>query len=238
MKSYKPGVNTDKQRGFTLVELLVVIAIIALLMAMLLPALELAKEQARMLTCRNKLRQYGLVETMYLADNDGRFPNAWYWLFSTGGNFERQDEPDGPLWPYIRDKKVNLCKSFRAFGLTMGYNPVYSYSANGYLGEAGYFGSRAAYTESEVRRQPAKVFTFSEENLWTISGLSGYTLNDNGLYIDPPPGTRDCFATYHRAPDRDYDKGSANLVFLDGHCDVIRAEEQYDGGNYDLARWK
>jgi prepilin-type N-terminal cleavage/methylation domain-containing protein/prepilin-type processing-associated H-X9-DG protein len=238
MKSCNPGVNTNKLRGFTLVELLVVIAIIALLMAMLLPALELAKEQARMLTCRNKLRQYGLVESMYLSDNDGRFPNAWYWLFTTGGNFERQDEPDGPLWPYIRDKNVNLCKSFRGFGLTMGYNPVYSYSANGYLGKDGYFGDRAAYSESEVRRQPAKVFTFSEENLWQISGLSGYTLNDNGLYIDPPPGTRDCFATYHRAPDRDYDEGSANLVFLDGHCDVIRAEEQYDGGNYDLARWK
>jgi prepilin-type N-terminal cleavage/methylation domain-containing protein/prepilin-type processing-associated H-X9-DG protein len=238
MKSYKPSVNTDKRRGFTLIELLVVIAIIALLMALLLPALELAKEQARMLTCRNKLRQYGIVESMYLGDNDGHFPNAWFWLFTQGkgGRFDTTDEPDGPLWPYIKDKNVNLCKSFRAFGLTMGYNPVYSYSANGYLGEGGYFGSRAAYSESEVQRHPAKVFTFSEENLWTIPGLSGYTLNDNGLYIDPPPGARDCFATYHRAPPGDKNKGSANLVFLDGHCGVIKAEDQYDGGNYDLAR--
>jgi prepilin-type N-terminal cleavage/methylation domain-containing protein len=78
MKSYKPSVNTNKRRGFTLVELLVVIAIIAILMAILMPALNIAKEQARMLTCRNKLRQYGLIERMYLDDNDGRFPNPWY----------------------------------------------------------------------------------------------------------------------------------------------------------------
>jgi prepilin-type processing-associated H-X9-DG protein len=119
----------------------------------------------------------------------------------------------------------------------MGYSPVYSYSTNGYLGAGGYFKGRAVDTESEVRR-PASAFTFSEENLWQIPGLSGYTLNDNGLYIDAPPGARDCFATYHRAPDRDYDTGSANLVFLDGHCGVVRAEEQYDGGNYELARPK
>jgi prepilin-type N-terminal cleavage/methylation domain-containing protein/prepilin-type processing-associated H-X9-DG protein len=236
MESYKPSINKNKQKGFTLVELLVVIAIIALLMALLLPALQLAREQTLMLTCRNKLRQYGIMENMYLGDFDGRFPNPWFWLYSDGGNFERQDPPDGPLWPYIKDKKINLCRSFRAFGLSMRRNPRYSYSTNGYLGKGGYFGSRAAYSESEVKRHPAKVFTFSEENLWTIPGLSGYTLNDNGLYIDPPPGTRDCFATYHRAPGGDYDKGSSNLVFLDGHCGVVRAEEQYDGGNYEMAR--
>ena len=237
MKSYKPSFNTNKRRGFTLVELLVVIAIIAILMSILMPALNIAKEQARMITCRNKLRQYGIIERMYLDDNNGRFPNPWYWLYTNGGNFQRTDEPDGPLWPYIKDKDINLCTSFRAFGQTMGYDPQYSYSTNGYLGSGGFFGGRAVDTESEVRR-PASAFSFSEENLWQIPGLSGYTLNDNGLYIDPPPGARDCFATYHRAPDRDYDKGSGNLVFLDGHCGVIRAEDQYDGGNYDLARPK
>jgi len=176
---------------------------------------------------------------MYLGDNDGHFPNAWYWLYAPpGGNFERTDPPDGPLWPYIKDKNINLCKSFRAFGLSMGYNPRYSYSANGYLGKGGYFGSRAAYSESDLRRPPAHVFSFSEENLWTIPGLSSYTLNDNGLYVDPPPGTRDCFATYHRSPSGDKNKGSANLVFVDGHCGTIKAEEQYDGGNYELARPK
>jgi prepilin-type N-terminal cleavage/methylation domain-containing protein/prepilin-type processing-associated H-X9-DG protein len=238
MKSYKPSVNTNKGRGFTLVELLVVIAIIALLMAMLMPALRLAKEQARMLTCRNKLRQYGIIESMYLSDNEGRFPSPWYWLYSDGGDYKRTDEPDGPFWPYIKDKDINLCTSFRAFSQTMGEVAQYSYSANGWLGKPGYYKDKAAYSESEVRRHPAKVFTFSEENLWTIPGLSGWALNDNGLFIDVPPGARDTFATYHRAPKGDYNKGSANLVFLDGHCGVVEAEEQYDGGNYEMARAK
>ena len=76
----------------------------------------------------------------------------------------------------------------------MGREPRYSYSTNGYLGAKGYFGTDAVKNESEVKH-PADVFLFSEENLWSIPGLSGYTLNDNGLYIDPPPGIRDCFAT-------------------------------------------
>lgn len=234
MKSYRPSVNTNKRRGFTLIELLVVIAIIALLMSILMPVLRRAKEQVRIIICRNNLRQYGIIESMYLDDNEGRFPNPWYWLYSTGGNFEREDEPDGPLWPYIKDKDINLCTTFRAFGLSMGRKPRYSYSTNGYLGAGGYFKGRAVEIESEVR-QPANIFSFSEENLWTIPGLSSYTLNDNGLYVDPPPGTRDCFATYHKVPGKDYNEGSANLVFVDGHCGMIRAEEQYDGGNYELA---
>lgn len=237
MKSYKPSVNTNKRRGFTLIELLVVIAIIALLMAILMPALQRAKEQARIIICRNNLRQYGIVESMYLGDFDGRFPNPWHWLYSDGGNFDRKDPPDGPLWPYIKDKNINLCTSFRAFGQSMGFDPRYSYSTNGWLGAGGFLKDKAVENESEIR-QPANVFSFSEENLWKIPGLSSYVLNDNGLYIDAPPGTRDCFATYHNMPGGDRNKGSANLVFVDGHGGMIRAEDQYDGGNYEIARPK
>jgi len=231
------GPKPSNRPAFTLVELLVVIAIIALLMAILMPALQRAKEQARTITCRNKLRQYGLCMRMYLDDFDGRFPNPWFWLYSDGGNYKRKDPPDGPLWPYIKDKDINLCTSFRTIGRSMGEDPRYSYSTNGWLGAGGYFGDKAVKNESEVRH-PANVFLFSEENLWKIPGLSGHTLNDNGLYIDPPPGTRDCFATYHNTPSGNRNKGSANLVFVDGHCDMIRAEDQYDGGNYEIARPK
>ena len=58
------------RKGFTLIELLVVIAIIAVLMGILMPALTRVKEQAREISCRANLRQYGLVQNMYLADND------------------------------------------------------------------------------------------------------------------------------------------------------------------------
>ena len=71
-----------RKRGFTLIELLVVIAIIALLMAILLPALSKAKQQAQTIGCRANLKQYGIGLRMYLDENQHKFPDAWTWLKS------------------------------------------------------------------------------------------------------------------------------------------------------------
>ena len=81
------GVNLLRadSTGFTLIELLVVIAIIALLMALLMPALSLARKQAKAMVCQSRLRQWGTILALYAQDNEGRFPcnfdgSAGTWL--------------------------------------------------------------------------------------------------------------------------------------------------------------
>jgi len=63
------------RKAFTLIELLVVVAIIALLMAILMPALQRVKKQAKAVICRSNLKQWGLVWAMYTDENNAKFPD-------------------------------------------------------------------------------------------------------------------------------------------------------------------
>jgi len=84
-----------KRRGFTLIELLVVIAIIALLMSILMPALNKAKQQAKAIVCPTRLHQWAVVWHMFLDDHEGRVELELNWW--------------APLWPYYKDEKLLLC---------------------------------------------------------------------------------------------------------------------------------
>lgn len=70
----KQGALSHKQSAFTLIELLVVISIIGILASLMLPGLSSAKEQARMTTCINNLRQLGIAISLYIDDFEFKYP--------------------------------------------------------------------------------------------------------------------------------------------------------------------
>jgi prepilin-type N-terminal cleavage/methylation domain-containing protein/prepilin-type processing-associated H-X9-DG protein len=132
--SYQRRIRGRFPRGFTLVELLVVIAIIALLMAILMPALQRVKKQARTVVCRSNLRQVGLIITMYLEDNDLIMPNCYHDLYPSNGYYwDKLPSEDYSYWGtayekagYVKDRTIFGCRSFYTAAQVAGLDKLYN----------------------------------------------------------------------------------------------------------------
>jgi prepilin-type N-terminal cleavage/methylation domain-containing protein len=137
----------SKRRGFTLIELLVVIAIIALLLAILMPALRKVKEQANMAKCMATLRQWNLIFSMYVQDSNGKFysgdatggsGDGFWWLYQM--QEKQQSRIDNPLW-FCPKNKGTMLDERGADNRKISFDSAWGIFTGGKLGPDGIAGS-------------------------------------------------------------------------------------------------
>jgi prepilin-type processing-associated H-X9-DG protein len=239
---------------------LVIVAICTVFLFSCLGAIsQTGRERAKNIVCQNNLRQMGLAQNAYLCDYGDRFPIAWTSLVKNenppglSNRYCRWHDPryppDGPLWSYLAKERIVLCPTFNDLGSRYGsqhpahdptipIQPQYSYSMNAFLG-VGNWGAQhggGALKLSDVTRPKSEVFFFAEENMWIRPGNST-VLNDTALCGD---GT-DWFGTFHNTPDGDLNGGTINVVFMDGHVQVVRSalrEDPNDNSEKEFGRFE
>jgi len=138
--------------GFTLIELLVVIAIVALMMAILMPALGAARSGGRTLACQSNLRQLLIAGIGYATENDGFYVPAASDVWDNAGlnrwhgRRETLDEPfdslKGPLAGYLSDGQVKECPKKVDFVRGQDWSSNFEQGCGGYGYNMTYIGSR------------------------------------------------------------------------------------------------
>jgi prepilin-type processing-associated H-X9-DG protein/prepilin-type N-terminal cleavage/methylation domain-containing protein len=210
-----------RKQLFTLIELLVVISIIAVLAAMLMPALATARESARSAACQSNLKQISLGFTMYTNDNNGWYPWAYNSDYDTGyekcWDYEKESGDwtgNGYIGPYL-DENINVYGCLTAKGLHSYDRPITGYAYNAsYLGKGKWIWGGTPSSEGDPARtvevkSPSETCLVADSAYWSASD-SQYTGNN---YLRAPNGSNNWIGEniHYRHNDK------ANVAWCDGH---------------------